>query len=64
MRYNLLGNAGHWFPGHNAAAFESDSPPDLSSLLARSPFAERIPAVLREAHAMLIGEEQKRLTNS
>ena len=64
MRYNLLGNAGHWFPGQNAVSFDTDTPPDITDLLARSPFADRIPAVLREAHTMLIGEEQKRLTNS
>lgn len=58
MRYNLLGNAGHWFPGVNATTLADH---DLSACLAESPFRERIPAVLAEAHALLAGEEVKRL---
>lgn len=61
MRYNLLGNAGHWFPGKNAGEF------DRAAVLAAvkgSPFADRIPDILTEAHEMLIGEEQQRLSKS
>lgn len=61
MRYNLLGNAGHWFPGFNAAKLGEH---DLRPCLAESPFAERIVEVLGEAHRMLIGEEKKRLSSS
>jgi hypothetical protein len=58
MRYNLLGNAGHWFPGVNATTLGDH---DLSECLANSPFRDKIPAVLAEAHALLAGEEVKRL---
>jgi predicted aldo/keto reductase-like oxidoreductase len=61
MRYNLLGNASHWFPGDKAADFDERV---LASVLESNPFKERIPSVLREAHEMLVGEEQKRLSQS
>jgi predicted aldo/keto reductase-like oxidoreductase len=61
MRYNLLGNAGHWFPGKNAAQFVPDQ---IRTLLAGHPFAERIPVILAEAHELLKGEEKKRLSQS
>ncbi|MEA3188899.1 MAG: uncharacterized protein QOD99_2729 [Chthoniobacter sp.] len=61
MRYNLLGNAGHWFPGQNAASF---TPEEVRHSARANPFAERIPGILAEAHAMLHGEQQKRLSES
>ncbi|HEX8237830.1 MAG TPA: aldo/keto reductase [Abditibacteriaceae bacterium] len=61
MRYNLLGNASHWFPGDKAGDFDEQV---LATVLQNNPFKERIPAVLREAHEMLVGEEQKRLSQS
>ena len=55
------GNAGHWLPGANAASFD---PRAVHAALANHPFAERIPALLSEAHALLHGEQQKRLSES
>ncbi|HYR58360.1 MAG TPA: aldo/keto reductase [Chthoniobacteraceae bacterium] len=61
MRYNLMGNAGHWFPGANAERFDATK---MRAALDGYAFADRIPAILREAHAMLHGEQQKRLSES
>jgi predicted aldo/keto reductase-like oxidoreductase len=58
MRYNLLGSGGNWFPGRKAESLESL---DLAPALANSPFADRIPAALAEAHTLLSGEKRKRL---
>ncbi|MCH7909189.1 MAG: aldo/keto reductase [Candidatus Hydrogenedentes bacterium] len=58
MRYNMLGNGGHWFPGAKADAIDEI---DLSECLANSPHAATIPTALAEAHTLLAGEEKKRL---
>jgi len=61
MRYNLLGNGDHWFPGLNAAKLAGH---DLLPYLSGSPFPERIVETLADAHQMLFGEEKKRLSST
>ncbi len=61
MRYNLLGNAAHWFPGENAGTVDA---PAVRAVLGDSPFADRIPGILREAHELLWDQPVERLSKS
>ena len=61
MRYNLLGQADHWFPGEHVAKLDMEA---TKGVLSNSPFADRIPGILQEAHSMLLDQEQKRLSES
>jgi len=58
-RYNMLGNAGHWFPGEQVPKANGQ---DLRPCLSRSPHADKIPALLQEAHTLLSGAEVQRLS--
>jgi predicted aldo/keto reductase-like oxidoreductase len=61
MRYNLLTNGGHWFPGSNAAQVKQL---DLRACLSQSPHGDKIPQILAEAHDLLAGASVKRLSQS
>jgi uncharacterized protein len=59
MRYNLLDNGGHWFPGAKATRLEQL---DFSTCLANSPYATKIPDLLVETDRLLGGMAVKRLS--
>jgi predicted aldo/keto reductase-like oxidoreductase len=61
MRYNLLGNGSHWFPGNKADQLNEL---DLWQCLSNSPHADKIPQILEQAHQMLAGEPVKRLSRT
>jgi len=64
MRYNLLGNGGHWFPGAKGSYLDATQLEQLAPALTGSPFAARIPEVLNEAYNLLNAEEVKRQSES
>jgi hypothetical protein len=74
-----MGQGGHWFPGANAEAFESEafeadaaspalgggvSEAQLRGALSGSPWAAEIPAILRQLKARLGGQAVERLTST
>lgn len=61
MRYNLLGNGGHWFPGKRA---DKLSDFDLTECLSQSPHREVIPALLADCDRLLGGDSVPRLSQS
>ncbi|BBD65207.1 aldo/keto reductase [Nostoc commune NIES-4072] len=61
MRYNLLGNGSHWFPGNKADRLDEL---DLRQCLTGNPHADKIPQFLAQAHQMLAGEAVQRLSKT
>jgi predicted aldo/keto reductase-like oxidoreductase len=61
MRYNLLGNGGHWFPGRKVDDVDEA---ELRDILGDYRFADRVPDILREAHGLFNAEDKKRLSES
>ncbi|WP_449416263.1 aldo/keto reductase [Phormidium nigroviride] len=59
MRYNLLGNASHWFPGSKA---DKINELELKKCLIHSPHAAKIPGILKEADRLLGGQAVQRLS--
>jgi predicted aldo/keto reductase-like oxidoreductase len=62
MRYNLLGNGGHWFEGLNATNLDSISDEKFDAAVKHFPFAKHLRAWLAETHELLGGVERKRLS--
>jgi predicted aldo/keto reductase-like oxidoreductase len=61
MRYNLLGNGGHWFPGKQAGELEKL---DLAALAQASGLGAQLKPLLAEAHGLLAKDAVKRLSQS
>jgi len=64
MRFNLLGNGGHWFPG---APVDKNTVIDLQAIadaVKGSAYAQQIPALAAEAQRLLAGEKVKRQSES
>jgi predicted aldo/keto reductase-like oxidoreductase len=59
MRYNLLGNGGHWFPGQPAGKFDRQK---LWHCLAHSPHREKVLEILQATDQLLTGEKVQRLS--
>ena len=48
-RYNMLNTIGHWLPGKRVRRFNQKT---MLQAVSQSPFAEKIPGFLKEAHAL------------
>ena len=61
FRYNMLGNADHWFPGEHVEKLDWSR---FGEVVRRSPFADRLAGILREAHDLFHDAPVKRLSQS
>lgn len=61
MRYNLLGQADHWFPGERVDKIAVNK---IMTALGASPFADRLPGILEESHQMMFEKPAQRLSQS
>ena len=59
MRYNLMGNAGHWFPGVNAGGADVGA---IQRALSDYRFVGQLPEILAQAHEALLAAPKKRLS--
>jgi predicted aldo/keto reductase-like oxidoreductase len=57
----MLGNADHWFPGEHVEKLDWSR---LDEAIRRSPFADRLAGILREAHDLFHDAPVKRLSQS
>ena len=64
MRFNLLGNGGHWFPGVAVNEPEQIDQQAIAEAVAGSPYADVIPGLVAESFELLGGEKVKRLSES
>ena len=64
MRYNLLGQGGHWFPGLNATGLQAISDEALVKAVKASPWAEQIREFLQQLDGLVGGEAVTRLSQS
>ena len=63
MRYNLLGNGGHWFPGVNATNL-AEVESAIYEKLGHYAYRDKAIAILKEMHELVGGEAVKRLSQS
>jgi predicted aldo/keto reductase-like oxidoreductase len=61
LRYNLLGEGDHWFPGRNIAEMDEKA---IRKSVGHLPQADQIVPMLRQVHAIVGGEQRKRLSQS
>jgi uncharacterized protein len=62
MRYNLIGNGGHWFPGVNAADVDAVNLAPVAKTTGIP--ADQLKSLLKETHTMLGKTSVKRLSQS
>ncbi len=60
-RFNLMGNAEHWFPGEKPENFDNDGWHEIAD---QSGLGDQLLDILREAKETMGGEEVKRLSKS
>lgn len=61
FRYNMLGNADHWFPGEHVEKLDWKR---FDDAVRKSPFANRLKEILQEAHELFHDAPVKRLSQS
>ncbi|MEM8737415.1 MAG: aldo/keto reductase [Planctomycetota bacterium] len=61
-RFNMLGNAGHWFPGRKGTELRDVPADELAAAIQHSPHAPQIPGLLAQTVDRLSGAEEKRVS--